>query len=60
LNVGQEITPPSFGVKIEPDLNKSINVTLEVRKFDDVGGGPDMKHGFVRLYGDASLPISPK
>ena len=47
--------------KNEPVLNKSINVTLEVRKFDDVGGGfPDMKHGFIRLYGDDSLPIFPQ
>ena len=47
--------------KNEPALNKSINITLEVRKFDDVGGGgPDMKHGFVRLYGDDSLPIFPQ
>jgi hypothetical protein len=47
--------------KKEPALNKSINVILEVRKFDDVGGGfPDMKHGFVRLYSDGSLPIFPQ
>jgi hypothetical protein len=47
--------------KNETILNKSTNVTLEVRKFDDVGGGfPDMKHGFIRLYGDGSLPIFPQ
>jgi|GEM_PF-3006596 len=47
--------------KNETVQDKSINVTLEVRKFDDAGGGfPDMKHGFIRLYGDGSLPIFPQ
>ena len=47
--------------KKERVLDKSINVTLEVRKYDDVGGGfPDMRHGFIRLYGDGSLPIFPQ
>jgi len=47
--------------KNETVLDKSINVTLEVRKFDDAGGRfPDMKHGFIRLYGDGSLSIFPQ
>jgi hypothetical protein len=47
--------------KKERVIDKSINVTLEVRKYDDVGGGfPDMRHGFIRLYGDSSLPIFPQ
>ena len=42
-------------------LSKGKNVNLEVRRFNDVVGGfPDMKHGFIRLYADGALPIFPQ
>lgn len=38
-----------------------IMVTLEARKFDDVGGRfPDMNRSFLRVYGEESLPIFPQ
>jgi hypothetical protein len=64
------VTPFEGRPKNNPTLiwrkNDTVNgimkkTTLEVRAFDDSRGGfPDMKHGFVRLYDNKSLPIFPR